>query len=94
MERPELPACAAIQFPDGVTFAGKRHCDCLSQINFTFHGKPPFERGSWVQGFMTTQGRFVDRREAFMMMIDNDLPSACASGYRARLAELFSEDLY
>lgn len=93
-ERPELPACAAIQFPDGTIIAGHRHHNCISMINHTFGGKPPHERDTWEQGFMTTKGRFVDRRKAFMMMISNDIPSASADGKGYRGTELYSEDLY
>lgn len=90
----ELPACAAIQLPDGTTLAGRRHHNCLSMINYTFGGKCPFAKDTWKQGFMTTKGRFVDRREAFRMRMEAELPSACPSGYRIHLGELFSEDLY
>jgi hypothetical protein len=93
-ERPELPACAAIRVPDGTIFAGKRHHDCISMINYTYGTEQRFARDRWEQGFMTTKGKFVDRREAYRMMIENDIPSACPSGYRHKLVELFSEDLY
>ena len=43
---------------------------------------------------MTTKGRFVNRREAYIMMIPNEIESVREGGYRDRLAELFSEDLY
>ena len=89
---PELPACAAIQLPDGTTFAGKRHCDCLSMINMTFGGNCPFAKSTWVQGFMTNCGRFVSRRQALRMRVEADLPSVSPAGYRG--GELFSEDLY
>lgn len=91
---PELPACAAIRFPSGTIFAGHRHSDCLSMINYEFGNRLMHPKDTWTQGFMTTRGRFASRREAFLMMIDNDIPSACPSGYRTRLMELFSEDLY
>lgn len=88
----ELPACAAIQLPDGTTFAGHRHHHCLSMIHMTFGVACPFARETWVQGFMTTRGRFVTRREAWMMRVREDLPSASPDGYRG--CELYSEDLY
>ena len=89
-----LPACAAIRFPNGTIFAGERHHNCLSMINCQFGATPPFPKDEWEQGFMTTRGRFVGRREAFRLMHYAGIPSACPSGYRVRLGELFSEDLY
>lgn len=88
--RLELPTCAAIQGPNGITFAGKRHHDCLAQIKAAGFG------GLWriaaTQGFMTNRGRFVDRSTAYQMRIDAGLPSADSVGYRG--TELYSEDLY
>lgn len=92
--RMELPACAAIQFPNGTIFAGHRHHDCLSMINYSFGHTPPFPKDEWNQGFMTTKGRFVNRSEAFRVMVESGIPSDCPTGYRTRLGELFSEDLY
>lgn len=89
---PELPACAAIQLPDGTTFAGARHHECLSMINMTFGGNCPFAKSTWVQGFMTNRGRFVIRREALRMCVKAGVPSASPAGYRG--VELYSEDLY
>jgi hypothetical protein len=88
----ELPACAAIQLPDGTTFAGERHHHCISMINTTFSGRCPFEKQTWIQGFMTTRGRFVTRRHAYIMRLREDLPSMSPNGYRGY--ELYSEDLY
>lgn len=91
-ERPELPACAAIQGPHGITFAGHRHHNCLAQIKAAGFG------GLWrietTQGFMTNRGRFVGRATAYRMMIDAGIESASADGKGYRGTELYSEDLY
>jgi hypothetical protein len=44
------------------------------------------------QGFVTSRGRYVGREEGQQLQKAAGLPSACPSGYRAKL--LFSEDLY
>lgn len=80
--------------PNGAIFAGKRHNDCISAANYTIGPDVKELKPHWEMGFMTTKGRFVGRKEAFRMMITNDIESACPSGYRHRLGELFSEDLY
>lgn len=90
----ELPACAAIRMPDGVTFAGLRHHSCLMMINYAWGGNCPFPKGDWEQGFMTTRGQFVNRREALMMRLKEGLPSASIDGRGYRGNELYSEDLY
>lgn len=95
----EIPACAAIRGAHGITFAGKRHHDCLAQVKSAGFGG--LWRVSATQGFMTTRGRFVDRKEAMQLMLDAGIPSAnkggedqatSPAGFRGD--ELYSEDLY
>jgi hypothetical protein len=64
-------------------YTGKRHRDCIAQFKVQFGTKPP------VQGFVTTNGMFVDRKKAAQI--------ALKSGQVKKLMcppELFSEDLY
>lgn len=83
----ELPACAAIRSSGGILIAGKRHGDCLASM--VACGLP--KAGS-IQGFMTTHGRFVDRRIACLLMLQANVASAAEGGFRG--SKLFSEDLY
>ncbi len=86
-ERPELPACAAIRHKTGAILAGRRHAECFSAAT-TFG----LDKRDLAQGFMTTKGRFIDRKQAFLMMAKEGIPSASPDGYRGH--QLFSEDLY
>lgn len=94
MSEAEIAACAALRIArDGgveLVLAGKRHVDCISMANYAGFT----DRSKWEYGFMTTRGRFVDRREAFLLMQRAGIASACPSGYRTGLGDLFSEDLY
>lgn len=100
VELPELPACAAIRV-NGFVFADKRHGNCLLQIAEIWPYGCPFPKLVWEYGFMTTRGRFVDRKEGMRLMLAAGRPSAnkggpdlkvSPAGYRGD--ELYSEDLY
>lgn len=85
--RQEIPACAAIQFSDGTIIAGKRHDICIKSavaLKLTRH-----DVAEAVQGFMTTQGRFVDRTEGWRLAITSGMVID-----RPGVKILFSEDLY
>jgi hypothetical protein len=83
----ETCLCAAIQFPDGYVVRGHRHHDCLR----TAAGIPGRNPRGVAQGFLTTHGRFVDRREGLRLQLAAGAPSADPGGYRD---QLYSEDLY
>jgi hypothetical protein len=51
--------CSAIKLPSGEIFTGKRHCDCFKACYDA--GK---SHAAEIQGFMTSENRFVGRREA------------------------------
>lgn len=55
-------------------------------------------RNEMAQGFLTTRGRFVDRKEGYRLQIAAGIPSMLEGTKNARAAyaggELFSEDLY
>jgi hypothetical protein len=84
----ETCLCAAVQFPDGYVVRGHRHHDCFR----TAAGIPGRADGPFVQGFLTSRGRFVDRREGQRLQLAAGIPSADPGGYRAD--KLYSEDLY
>ena len=91
----ELPACAALRLKhSGLIVAGHRHHNCISFINYEFGHQGKQKVFEAEHGFMTNKGNFVNRKEAFKLMIKAEIPSACESGYRHKLGELFSEDLY
>lgn len=85
--RPELPACAAVRETNGAIIAGKRHGDCLASALAL-----GLDKRNLIQGFVTTLGRFVCRKEAYLLMQKAGVESASEGGYRGH--ELFSEDLY
>lgn len=81
----ETCVCAAIQLADGRVIRGHRHHDCIETATLL-----NAEKTSHVQGFLTSQGRFVDRQEAMVLQKTVGIKSIC--GYRGDI--LFSEDLY
>lgn len=91
----EVPACAAIQVKImgvSVIFAGKRHNDCISAINYAGHRDEYVKEH--VQGFMTTRGRFVTRFQALQLMKRAGRKTARNDQDEFHGGELFSEDLY
>lgn len=72
----------------GVVFSGWRHGNCLYQaVGIT--GKPDYEIGEEIQGFLTNKNRFVDRKEAMIIARrENQVITQTTSD------TLFSEDLY
>jgi hypothetical protein len=79
----ELIICSAIRTKDGYIYRGQRHSDCFKGLA----GMPEYANKGHIdseQGFITSQNRFVGRKEAWSIFRDDD-----ESGW-----ELFSEDLY
>jgi hypothetical protein len=74
---------------EGIVICGHRHFNCLAQMIVLF-GKYQSEAGKEVQGFLTSENRFVNREEAMKIF----------KKARQRLKEpiygkqLFSENLY
>lgn len=71
----------------GIIFCGLRHPHCLYQM-VAITGKAQYEAGEEVQGFLTSENRFVDRKEGATIHIAN----GGKLNYSTR--ELYSEDLY
>jgi len=66
---------------DGEVWTGRRHSDAIRQA--VFHGAvPPIT--SAEQGFVTSEGTFVSRKEAFKIAVASD--QVCRP--------LYSEDLW
>lgn len=86
---PEVCLCAAVRCADGSIFRGHRHGDALRAAGEAGHNvRPP----SAEQGFLTSRGRFVTRREGLIVQDTAGVPSADPRGYRYDM--LYSEDLY
>ncbi len=77
---------AAIKFPNGKIYTGKRHHDCFYAARLAGEKSPKHEE----QGFITDTGEFVGREAAALI--------AEAAGQIKELkyhdTRLFSEDLY
>jgi hypothetical protein len=83
----ETVICAAVRTDTGGIIMGRRHSDCLQWISEHGFMRSIVQEG---QGFITTTGRYVDRKEARRIQDAAGIPSVC--GYHGN--ELFSEDLY
>ncbi len=92
--------CAAIWFKDfeaaalgpvninkGLVLCGYRHNQISSQMT-VLHKKHLLECGEYVHGFLTSTGRFVDRKQGAKIFAGTD------GGVGFMNEELFSEDLY
>lgn len=73
----------------GIMFCGLRHVNCMHIMILTT-GKRSVEIdcGKYVQGFLTSDNRFVNRREAARIFVKGGGELKYSS------KELFSEDLY
>jgi hypothetical protein len=92
--------CAAIHFKaaptamhlpknieKGVVIGGWRHHNCFSTYAALSGNRTPLDYEPAVQGFLTSDDRFVDRREAAKIAL-------AAGQVKEELKVLFSEDLY
>jgi len=87
----ELCICAAWKGRDNKIYRGHRHIHCLDAMKDA--GTKPQTIGDMGQGFITSQGRFVNRKEGYELQhIKAGISSASIVGYQAE--RLFSEDLY
>ena len=75
---------------DGKVWTGKRHGNCISQI-FSELGIRPTNK-EFTQGFVTDDGRFVDRKEAFKIAVECNQLLNSKEPWAA--PTLMSEDLY
>jgi hypothetical protein len=71
---------------DGIVVCGYRHCSCIEiknqMKNFIYYGSP-------IQGFLTSENRFVDRKEALKIA-----KKSGQVGKTLNAKYLLSEDLY
>lgn len=99
--KPEYILCAAIwierddisiehqctNIKRGIVMCGRRHCNII-EMYFKLC-KEPIARHQYIQGFITSQHRFLNRREANELAIERGQVVGNESG-----DELISEDLY
>jgi len=93
--RKEIIICAAVRF-NGKVWRGHRHADAMSvmhdELSYTMTRKQMIKKEvNKDQGFITSNNRYVDRREAFRI--------ACKAGQVEKRKDvlvqfLTSEDLY
>lgn len=87
--------CAAIQIPEtGKVFYGHRHDQCINSLNSELSwtmNRQQIAQVKKIQGFVTTNGRFVDRRDGLKIALKNN---QILDKKEIRGDELYSEDLY
>jgi len=82
----KLPS--AINISSGFVVTGYRHCHCQNIFAALRYGMyAPMDKSLAIQGFLTSRKRFVDRKEAMKIAIEQKQTD---SGKEI----LFSEDLY
>lgn len=89
----EFCICAAIRMPGGEVIHGHRHNHCYDVVRARWNA----DREAIVkaeQGFVTSEGRFVDRAEAMAIQRLSGRPSKWGKGGVYGGDMLFSEDLY
>ena len=75
----------------GVVFCGFRHPHCMySMISVTGKRSVETEVGKYVQGFLTSKNRFVDRKEAWIIAEREGQIKHQSGGY----GKLYSECLW
>lgn len=84
----EVVICAAVLANGGRIFRCHRHHDGLRALS---DGGIEMAEHDRAQGFITSRGRYVGRREALELQRAAGIPSVAPGGYRG---QLFSEDLY
>lgn len=89
-EQPQLPSVYnPINIPTGVVLCGHRHGNivgqCVGLLNL-----PQAKMGSYIQGFLTSKNRFLNREEAAKLALE------CSQIEKLQYSsiELFSEDIY
>ena len=62
--------CAAIDY-NGIIINGHRHSDCYKILRY-FLGNVEIIPDRKKQGFLTSENRFVDRKEAWVIALNNN----------------------
>ena len=87
----EFILCAALKFQETIV-CGRRHSDCYETLN---HFVVFYETNREDQGFLTSLGRFVDRKEAWKIAkANNQIKFGLAASENGEDSILISENLY
>ena len=87
-----MVVCSAVRAKDGKVYCGKRHVDCLRNMDKTGKYEWPLTKDA-VQVFVTDEGEFLGRAEAMEHFIQSgQVPFINGVFHHSTL--LFSEDLY
>jgi hypothetical protein len=91
----EFIICAAIQIVEtGKIYYGHRHNHCITamtgELSWTMN-RQEMSKVEDIQGFITNQNRFVDRKEALIIALENNQVRDIS---QIRGDNLYSEDLY
>jgi ABC-type phosphonate transport system ATPase subunit len=89
---PEFCICAAIRMPDGEVIYGHRHNHCFDVVRSSGVDRNAIINAE--QGFVTSSGRFVGRKEAMAIQEASGRASHYGKDGKYLGDVLFSEDLY
>lgn len=90
----ETVICAAVKVGKQI-FYGHRHADAIRAMRDKLSYKlnrQQLDHLKSIQGFVTTNARFVNRKEGLKLQIAANIKSHNKGGYYG--GELYSEDLY
>ena len=94
-ENTEIIICAAIKIIDSdKIFYGHRHNHCIQAMtdNLSWHmNREEISKLKTIQGFITSNNRFVDRKEALKIAMDNN---QLTNFHGIDSDKLYSENLY
>ena len=89
----EIIICAAIKV-NNLIFRGHRHCHCFAAMNDQLSWdmtRQQIKQLNQEQGFITSRNKFVDRKTALLIALENNQVKDLS---QIRGEELYSEDLY
>ena len=88
----EYILCSAINYND-IIISGKRHKDCYKILNALVNNV--IEPGREHQGFLTSENRFVNRKDAWVISKNNNqIKFGLEASDNGENSELISENLY
>ena len=88
---PEICIVAAIKLEDGTIVRGQRHGDAIATALKNLDNVGMMSH-KYEQGFITSNNRFVSRKEGYALQVMANIESVAECVYRNQ--ELYSEDLY
>jgi len=86
--------CSAIKMPDGYIVRGHRHNDCFHTIAGIPKYKEARKEERLEQGFMTSENKFVDRKEAIIIAVNGGQLNINMDNLIEQNLRLYSENLW